>query len=169
MQKTNQASCGITGTRQGMTPAQKTTLKRFLEEARVTKEWFVHGACVGVDLEAHALARDLGFKTECWPSNSQYAFVETMDEITHPKKHPLDRNKDIVASVSLIFVCPKERDEVVRSGTWATYRAAKARKVDRIIIWPDGTVKSELKEVKAPSADKNQVDWFESFLTRPLF
>lgn len=60
--------CGITGTRQGMTPAQKSTsLRRLLEEARVTSDGFVHGAGVGVDVEAHAIARGLGFKTECWP------------------------------------------------------------------------------------------------------
>jgi hypothetical protein len=53
----------------------------------------------------------------------------------------LERNTEIVKACDVLIATPKEQDEVLRSGTWATIR--RARKYDKklAVIFPDGMCK----------------------------
>ena len=48
-----------------------------------------------------------------------------------PPKPPLDRNRDIVTfGRDLLIAAPLQDFEVLRSGTWATVRFAKSKKIN---------------------------------------
>jgi hypothetical protein len=129
---------GFTGTQQGMTEAQILQLELQLSKLIVSE--FHHGDCVGADAQAHFLASKLGIPIYLHPplNQSKRAFCDNCHEVFE-KKIYLERNKDIVDSVELLFVTPKEFREERRSGTWATRRYAKKKKIPVIIIYPDGS------------------------------
>ena len=120
---------GITGTRQGASADQLVRLEEQLQAlydqgARV----FRHGGCIGVDGQAHHIARRLGYHIIGHPCDlldmqDQEALADC--DTLLPAKAPLERNRDIVNAVGYLLVVPKERQEQKRSGTWATYRYAK--------------------------------------------
>jgi hypothetical protein len=56
-----------------------------------------------------------------------------------PEAPFLKRNKNIVDYTDLLVACPNGFEEVIRSGTWATWRYAVKQEKLWIIIWPDGT------------------------------
>ena len=121
-----------------MTDAQKRQFTRLLLR---DIGYFVHGDCVGADADAHEVARSIGVWTELRPCNlrSQRAFCQEADH-TWPVKPPLERNRDIVNSVDVMFACPSGFEEEQRSGTWATMRYARKHNRVLVIIWPDGTL-----------------------------
>lgn len=92
---------------------------------------FHHGDCVGADYEAAFLAREIGYRVVGHPPlvQTKRGFF-ACDELCLPKKY-LDRNRDIVDACSVLVAAPKESQETVRSGTWATVRYA--RKIGRAI------------------------------------
>ena len=57
---------------------------------------------------------------------------------TRKQKDYLDRNHDIVDETELLIACPKEPEEITRSGTWATIRYARKKKKKLRIILPNG-------------------------------
>jgi len=104
---------------------------------------FHHGDCIHADAEAHDIAYGIGYAVVIHPpdNDSKRAFKGVIcgkillpRATVLPAKPYLDRNRDIVAAVSRMLACPKEREEQLRSGTWATVRyARKAGNLYRII------------------------------------
>lgn len=131
---------GFTGTQRGMSAKQQQALRALLRYKRAT--CLVHGACVGADAQAHQIAGALGIARKIFPGR----------ELGHPKRapcldaehqfsvahDPLARNRLIVEAADLLFAAPKEEREVLRSGTWATIRAARKRDCPLVIVTPSG-------------------------------
>ncbi len=130
---------GFTGTRKGMSNAQKIWLPYHVGEMVVSAvwadKWFHHGDCVGADAEAHDIMKELGFKIHIHPpSSSKYRASCKGDAIEF--EHPyLTRNKRIVDCTSVLFACPAQHLEIARgSGTWSTIRYARARRTVLTVI-----------------------------------
>ena len=136
---------GFTGTQLGLAWKQKATLRSILEQLHSVFLKFHHGDCIGADKESNDLAREIGFKIVSHPplNESKRAFCEA-DQIL-PSKEYLERNHDIVNHSQILIACPKESQEVVRSGTWSTIRYARKMQKDIIIIYFDGTIRKEIR------------------------
>lgn len=120
---------GFTGTRRGMTQAQKMVLKDLLIQSHA--QWLLHGDCVGADEEAHALALAAGIFVEIHPpiEPKHRAFLEP--SAMHEPRPYLDRNHDIVEACDVLIAAPFG-PERLRSGTWATVRYA--RKIGKPVV-----------------------------------
>lgn len=134
---------GITGTQHGMSRPQ---LSRMIELLMMVKaeseiEEVHHGDCIGVDSEFIAMIR-VGFPETyivCHPPIIFTKRAMVASHITLDPKPYLERNKDIVDAVDLMFAAPRTMKEELRSGTWATIRYARKQNRHTIIVWPDGT------------------------------
>lgn len=134
----------FSGTRAGMTRKQRDVLISLLDELKPTT--VVHGDCIGADKEFHDLVsyRRGVFGTspviKIWPSTARTR-ANCNGDIIMPPKAPLDRDLDIAKDGDRLIATPKELEEVLRSGTWATIR--KAKKLGKIvyIILPTGEIK----------------------------
>ena len=141
---------GFTGTRTGMSAAQKRTFAALVRELQPGT--FRHGACVGADEDAAAIVR-----AECplcrilaYPGvsarggdNNEHRSVkaialsrEVMPEETH-----FARNRRIVLGADLLVATPWQSEEPTASqgGTWYTIAFARRQKCKVRIIWPDGS------------------------------
>jgi len=119
---------GFTGTRNGMSDAQKTALvallKKYTTRDNVTVHEFHHGGCEGADLEAGAIASKLKYHIVIHPGGATYLPKGIKAAVKDPKPN-LVRNQDIVNAVDLVIAAPRTSTEELRSGTWATIRYAK--------------------------------------------
>lgn len=129
---------GFTGTQDGMTNEQQQVLTKLMMSEGVTE--FHHGDCIGSDAEAHQIAKIINAFTVGHPpiNPAKRAFC-TVDKLL-PEKDYLDRNKDIVDAVRLMFATPKENKEKLRSGTWSTIRYAAKKNKRLFVIYPNGEV-----------------------------
>lgn len=132
---------GFTGTQQGMTEAQKRTVQNLLVDWRATE--LHHGDCIGADAQAHAIAKSLKLRVVLHPPTymSKRAFC-VADEERQPLPY-LDRNGEIVLETERLIAAPKEYEEQLRSGTWATVRRARKQRRHHAIVLPNGNVKEE--------------------------
>lgn len=131
---------GFTGTRRGMTPAQRTEVARLLRDLPVDE--FHHGDCVGADEDAHLLCRTYQPTARIIihpPSDPSLRARRRGDEV-RPELDYLKRNKRIVAETDAMLVVPRQAREELRSGTWSTYRHARRLGRRTILITPAGTV-----------------------------
>jgi len=137
---------GFTGTQDGMTPKQFCAvgrrLKKLNEVSAVTE--LHHGDCVGADAEVHGIAL-MDFSNIVLhihpPVNERKRAFSLGDEkriVMYEAKEYMDRNHDIVDATEILIATPKEKEEQVRSGTWATFRYGKKRNRDIYVIYPDG-------------------------------
>lgn len=133
----------FTGSRQGMTKAQKKAFGYLLYERGVLS--LTHGDCIGADADAHHIAMEAGAEVRKRPCNieTQRAFTEGGETVADPEA-PLSRNKKIVDDGEELVACPASYQEELRSGTWATIRYAKKSHKPTTIIWPDGTINSSI-------------------------
>lgn len=136
---------GFTGTRSGMTDAQKETVRTLLGM------WlpgqgieFHHGDCKGADAEAVELARAAGFEIAKHPSDIEAQTAHTLADVTFDPKPPLERNHDIVDAIDALIACPKGFTEELRSGTWATIRYARKQGRLVMVVLPSGM--TEMRE-----------------------
>lgn len=137
---------GFSGTLTGMTPKQ---IDRLWERLRMINPLrVVHGCCIGADKEFDKMAVTLGVFRYLYPSDlANQSAIETILEWSNKvpyylnaPENPLKRNRKIVESSTRIIIAPKEMCEIIRSGTWMTYRYACERHVPVTILWPDGTM-----------------------------
>lgn len=134
---------GFTGTQLGCSEEQFFSFRCFIEDLKPTE--FHHGDCIGADSQAHRVVREISsplFRINIIihpPLNPDKRALCESDERRTPKDY-LVRNRDIVNETDLLIACPKEANEIIRSGTWSTIRYAK--KMGRVcrIICPDGSV-----------------------------
>ncbi len=133
---------GFTGTQRGMTPFQKNTVRELLRawsHEYVPAFKFHHGDCIGADEQAVVIARENGLRIVCHPpiDERKRAFAP-FDEMLPPEEF-MTRNQAIVDVSDRLIVCPRQYEEINRSGTWSTYRRMK-RKPGYVIylVLPDG-------------------------------
>ena len=134
---------GFTGTQEGMTPYQLVKIALFLARNQPTESH--SGDCVGADkdfLDLINLANlspkfDKIITVGHIPSNnSKRAFGQYRIEM-EPKPY-LERNHNIVDQSDFIIATPKENNEQLRSGTWATIRYARKSNKKGMIVFPNG-------------------------------
>lgn len=120
---------GFTGTRKGMSGLQASQLQYVLAlfyhaDKAVNRKPELHfGRHESVELkadkEAAALASSLGYATE-----PHYAM----------RGEELDRNREIIAEVSVLIAAPETDVEEQRSGTWATVRYARKKGIPVVML-----------------------------------
>lgn len=136
---------GFTGTRHGMTQAQRAAVYEFL----YTREGgeFHHGDCIGADAEAHDVAAMAGFDPNDGgivvhpPTDPKARAFKTCSIVLDPLPY-LVRNRAIVDETSWLIATPAEAVEQARGGTWYTVRYARSLKKNLRIFLPDGTALS---------------------------
>lgn len=127
---------GFTGARWGLTPQQNEKLINKLNEFKNTYSQIkvLHGDCVGADSQFHKICKQNKFSITIYPPkiktmrgyNDGYIIKEEQEFIT--------RNHNIVDDCDILLACPKDKNEVLRSGTWATIRYAKKKNKEIILI-----------------------------------
>ena len=128
---------GVTGTREGATEYQLAELRTVLAELKGTE--FHHGDCKGVDEQAAAIAKELGYKIVCHPPESDYlrAYFPA-DEMREPAGY-LKRDRAIVDNVDVLIVVPLHTEWQPKGGTWYTHDYAKKQNKPFSVIWPNPT------------------------------
>jgi hypothetical protein len=76
-------------------------------------------------------------KVICHPPiyESKQAYVG--GHVVLPRKDYMSRNRDIVDASEVMIATPKTKEEELRSGTWATVRYAKRKRVLVRVIYPE--------------------------------
>lgn len=127
---------GFTGTREGMTSAQKISFSSLVDKLHPEK---IHlGDCIGADTDAYHIAKEKDIYTIGHvPENKAYASNLEYHE-TRPPYEYLTRNRHIVHESDYLIATPHEYTQLQKSGTWYTIRYAK--KMNRVvyIIYPHG-------------------------------
>lgn len=127
---------GFTGTRKGMTDAQKNAVKFLLRSDSF--ESAHHGDCVGADADFHDLCGDAKINRVVHPPINESLRAWCIgEEYAEPKPY-LQRNIDIVNSCDWLIACPKEMNRVGRGGTWHAVGYAQSIGKKVTIIWPNG-------------------------------
>lgn len=129
---------GITGSRHGLSEAQKRWFDNFVWASGEVH----HGDCVGVDCEAATIIKRKGSWTiVSHPGDTPKWKADcSVNDIVLPEKKNLVRDRDIVDEVDFMLAFPGTMYEVKRSGTWYTIRYAKSKGKAMLIIYPDGSV-----------------------------
>jgi len=131
---------GFTGTRRGMTEAQRVRVYELLWY----KTYYAHhGDCVGADAEFDAIVKGCaGLRGIFYhPSNAltrAHCVPRYPHDVVYAAKPPLERDRDIVAQSDVMIATPKETSMVLRSGTWTTVRYALAARKPICIVMPNG-------------------------------
>jgi hypothetical protein len=138
--KMRAGSIGATGSRNVPKKSQLSELYDWLQQKKDHIKEAHHGDCVGWDLAFHRAiiktAEDITIHIHP-PKNPRlraYAHMNMQAPnkiIIHDEKEYLERNDNIVQSVSTLLAGPKDLDRT-RSGTWYTIR--KAQEAERNII-----------------------------------
>lgn len=135
---------GMTGTRDGMTEAQKTTcLKLFLE---FKPDIYIHGCCQGADQDFHHLIIKTTLGKKCpqiegYPASIWQEQWAADQQFHHLHKGYTYKERDlIIATRSKWFLgFPRGYEEELRSGTWMTLRMRRKLNKSFIIVLPNGT------------------------------
>lgn len=133
---------GVTATRAGITDHQKRQVETLFRQFYDIQGWMElhHGMCIGGDLQAHDIARNLfGSRVTI---HGHAGVIERYRascdcDVYYEPKWPPARNKDIVDAVQTMIALPGESEEVLRSGTWMTIRYARKVKRRMIIVYPE--------------------------------
>lgn len=125
---------GFTGTQLGMSQHQKEQFVLKLYELNPTQ--FHHGDCIGADAEAHDIVRE--FFPNVWivghlPQSDGKRAFKKCDEYRDPLPY-LVRDHNIVDETDFLIGSPKQDEEVLRSGTWATIRYSRKKNKPRRIL-----------------------------------
>lgn len=130
---------GFTGTRKGMTTAQKQSVSDYIKSLSLDAAHM--GDCIGADADFYEIIRQHGdIRTVGHiPDNDSLRTRLVYDEEMPPQPY-LKRNQDIVDDSDILIATPDSYTEVSRSGTWATIRYAKKRGIPVVIVNPDGSV-----------------------------
>lgn len=129
---------GVTGTRHGWNEKQRTEVIAFLKAQFKPGDILHHGDCEGVDVQVAAAAKEIGFYIVSHPPIPQgtRGHFQHNDEERPPGDY-LDRDRDIVDDSDFMIVVPHQDQEVIRSGTWYTYRYSKKRLTPSLIVYPN--------------------------------
>lgn len=131
-------SAGFTGTRHSITAIQRGHLLNVLTDANPREVHY--GDCTGADYECFMFCCALRIWKISHPGNDETRRMFTLaDDVRDPKDN-LERNIDIVKESDYLIACPREMNEIRRSGTWMTVRYARAVSRTVVLIYPDGNV-----------------------------
>lgn len=140
-------NCGLTATRAGLTGYQKTNLNvafHWLSGNPKTANFkLLNGCAIGGDEEASLLLpswRCVGFPARHKDSSEKAR--RHCGEL-RAEAPPLTRNGHILAESHTLFGCPQGEAEELRSGTWATVRAARRMDLPLVLFLPSGQVRFE--------------------------
>ena len=126
---------GITGTREGMTAWQEKEVHKVLAELR--GDSFHHGDCNGVDVQAAAIAKSLGYTIVCYPPTSTEEQGFFGGDVMHEPAGYLQRDRAIVDACDVLIVVPKQMSWQPKGGTWYTHDYAVKTNKPFTVIWPD--------------------------------
>lgn len=135
----------FTGTRRGVSPAQREALPSVLA---TLPERVLHGGAEGADTQFNDFIRHAGMFDEnidVYPTRETIEFWRSYQprSVIHEPVQPLVRNRLMAHRCDRLLGCPASADEQLRSGTWATVRYARAARKPITIIAPDGLVWEE--------------------------
>lgn len=132
----------FTGTQNGMTRHQSDVVYDWIVQRDHLLEEIRHGGCIGADEQFHHLCVNfnLGELIEVYPSNIPSKQAKIQCGHWHVPAPPLERNLTMVQTSEVCLATPKEKDEILRSGTWATIRYARKNHLRVFVVEPDGTV-----------------------------
>lgn len=135
----------FTGTQQGMTAKQLASVVELFYD--LGNQALRHGDCIGSDEQAHWLHR------AAWPQAmihihpgdniNKCAFVALRDNGPLTRYKAMDnlrRNHHMVDRSGIVVGAPKETQEVLRSGTWATLRYAQKKGKKLYVVLPNGAI-----------------------------
>lgn len=130
---------GFTGTRHGMTAAQRITVGSFLGP-NVTEGH--HGDCIGADVHFHELCRQLHVASIVGhPPTDPKLRAFCACDVLLPEAPYLTRNRHIVKAVDLLLATPAETIPQVNGGTWRTIGYAESADLPLVVVYPDGTIR----------------------------
>lgn len=137
---------GFTGTHRVPLPeAQQRALVAYLIKDLPTT--VLHGGAPGSDEMFHDLLAELAPETivEIYPGSAdRYRYWHRRHPLgLHYSQPPLVRDKLIARRCDRLLGCPAQVEEIIRSGTWATVRYARAAHKPITLILPDGSVREE--------------------------
>lgn len=126
---------GFSGSREGMTFAQKQTIKHIIILLDKDTDEVHHGACIGADQEFDALCRLVGHKIYRHPGFPEdhpmrAHLPDYPNAILEDVIPPLDRNEVIVSKSNLILAAPRSNSR----GTYHTIDYAIRTKTDTWIV-----------------------------------
>lgn len=140
---------GFTGTREGMTEAQRREVAELLQTLNPSEVH--HGDCVGADAEVDlAAVLFTSARRVIHPPESPTLRAWCLSEDMREPKPYLARNRDIVNETDSILAAPKGK-QYRAAGTWFTIGYAKKQGKPVTIVYPDGsieTIEPEASEVK---------------------
>lgn len=130
---------GFTGTQTGLSDPQIGLIVEVLAALEELTKMH-HGDCIGADAQFYTIVRtlrpDVTIIGHLPEDESKRAYCDNDVDLT-PRPY-LERNKKIVEEADVMIACPKEQQEILRSGTWATIRHARKTGVPLVTIYPDG-------------------------------
>ncbi len=130
-----------------MTPAQVSAVEalfgRLVEGHASRGLCGLHGDCVGADADFDAICKRRAIAVRIRPADVPGMRAGCDSEAIAEPRPPLVRNREIVADSELLIACPRTREEVLRSGVWATIRAMRRRGGAIYLVAPDGTLVRE--------------------------
>ena len=130
----------MTGNRSGISDEALKILKKFLSTNDIIEVH--HGDCIGADTAFHKESLSNGIKIVIHPPNkNNFRSFCIGDNVTIllPKPY-LTRNHHIVDATDMLIAFPPTKEEIVRSGTWATIRYAKKKHKKIFMIFADGEI-----------------------------
>jgi len=138
---------GFTGSRNGMTTAQKRTVWKILNDWGDALDGALHGGCVGADEEFEEICDKIGIRVTRFPAsdvNTKWVskkepVVGTEIKIPAPA---MTRNHFIVDNAWRMIATPKTAvyQKATRSGSWATIRMTYDANKRLYLVLPDGLV-----------------------------
>lgn len=155
MSETSKPQIGFTGTRHGMTVAQRGAVARLLDELAPAAFVGHHGDCVGADAEFHDLCRARpGSVIVIHPgpvSDLEHQAGCLGDELREALPH-MRRNKNIVLASTVMIAAPFEDTAQDYGGTWRTIGMARKANRPLAILQRSGQVIRERWEVVVGTA-----------------
>jgi hypothetical protein len=100
-----------------------------------------HGDCIGADATFHSIARALEIPVVLHPPDDDRKRAHSVGVIHSRTPAPyLVRNRNIVQESDVLIATPGKPYSELRSGTWATIRAAQRAGVPVDVVWPSGDI-----------------------------
>lgn len=129
---------GMTGTRNGLSKAQRSLCIDLIEEGEFT-EWH-HGDCIGADAETHDIAFDFNLKIIIHPPIKDDVRAHKNGTAIRRATNYFARNRNIVNESEILFGFPPTEEPQSKGGTWYTINYGISQGKPVVYITPSGKV-----------------------------